>query len=80
MIPCNYAYRTCSYRDFQKWLIVNIGERLGERGGSNYKPAMFNLIKECCYLVFIKFEFGTVEHFLIFSQNACIKGKSQLTG
>ncbi len=80
MIPGNYAYRTCSYGDFQKWLIVNIGERLGKRGGRNCKPTMFNLIKECCYLVLVKFELWAVEHLLIFSQNTGIKGKGQFSG
>jgi len=80
LIPCNYAYRTCSSGDLQEWLIINIGERLGKRGGSNCNPTMFNMIKECCYFVFVKFELGAVEYFLIFSQYAGIKGKGQFTG
>lgn len=80
MIPGNYAYRSCRYGDFQEWLIVNIGKRSGKRGGGNGNAAMFNMIKECCYLVLVKFELGAIEYFLIFSQYAGIKGKGQFTG
>lgn len=80
LIPRNYAYRTCSYGDFQEWFIVTIRERLGKRGGSNGNPPMFNMIKECGYLVLVKFELGAVEYFLIFGQYAGIKGKDQFTG
>lgn len=80
LISCNYAYRTCSYGDFQEWLIVTIGERLGKRGGGNCNPSMFNMIKECRYLVLVKFEPGAVEYFLILNQYAGIKGKGQFTG
>lgn len=80
LIPCNYAYCPCSYGNFQEWLIVNIREGLEKRRGGYNEATMFNMIKECCHLVFIKFELGAVEHFLIFRQYAGIKGKGQLTG